>query len=164
MDTDVAALRTLSDTGDFTDTLRVRASVGLRTFVAGALGWAPGWLRFLYWTRGLFARMLRTAHPVVRPGSGGMRPEDVPFTPGGRIGFFSVVEGVEDHHLLLEASDSHLAAYLAIVADGEDRYRMVTVIRYLHWTGRLYFLVIRPFHWLVVRGMARAGALGRWNT
>lgn len=87
-----------------------------------------------------------------------MRPEDVPFAPGGRIGFFSVVEGVEDRHLLLEASDSHLAAYLAIVADGDGRYRMVTVVRYLHWTGRLYFAVIRPFHWLVVRGMARAGS------
>ncbi|MET9336459.1 DUF2867 domain-containing protein [Nonomuraea sp. NPDC003804] len=158
MGTDFAALRALTDSGDFTDTLPVPARGNLREFVAGALGWEPGGLRLLYRMRGVFARMLRTAHPDVQPGSGGMRPEDIPFTPGRRIGFFRVVEGVEDRHLLLEASDSHLAAYLAIVSDGDDRFRMVTVIRYLHWTGRLYFAVIRPFHWIVVRGMARAGS------
>ncbi|MFG3438425.1 DUF2867 domain-containing protein [Nonomuraea sp. NPDC047897] len=154
------ALRSLIEAGDFTDTHIAHAGGTLRTFVAGSTGWSPGWLKFLYRVRSVFARLLRTAHPDVRPGSGGMGPDDVPFTPGRRIGFFTVVEGAEDRHLLLSASDSHLAAHLAIISDGGGRFRLVTVVRYLHWTGRLYFAAIRPFHWLVVRGMARAGALG----
>ena len=33
----------------------------------------------------------------------------------------------------------------------------LTVVHYKHWTGPVYFNVIRPFHHLVVRQMARAG-------
>jgi hypothetical protein len=38
--------------------------------------------------------------------------------------------------------------------------RVVTIVHYKHWTGRLYFNVIRPVHHFVVSGMARAGARG----
>jgi hypothetical protein len=38
------------------------------------------------------------------------------------------------------------------------RYYIVTIVHYLHWTGPVYFNLIRPFHHLVVARMARAGA------
>ncbi|NRQ32543.1 DUF2867 domain-containing protein [Nonomuraea sp. NN258] len=154
---DPPALRTLVDGADLVDVRTIDGQATLRAFAAGALGWAPWWLRGLYLARGVFARLLRTAHPDVRPGSDGMTAADIPFEPGRRIGFFRVVDAVEERYLLLSASDSHLAAHLALVAEPENRFRLVTVVKYLHWTGRLYFAVIRPFHAVVVRGMARAG-------
>jgi len=44
------------------------------------------------------------------------------------------------------------------VANGLIRYYIVTIVHYLHWTGPVYFNLIRPFHHLVVARMARAGA------
>jgi hypothetical protein len=40
------------------------------------------------------------------------------------------------------------------------RFRVVTIVHYRHWTGRLYFNLIRPFHHWVVTGMARSGTRG----
>ncbi|MGV9770481.1 alpha/beta fold hydrolase [Streptosporangium sp. NPDC003464] len=158
---DPPALRSLLDDADFVDVQSVEGEVTLREFVAHSIGWEPGWLRALYLARRVFARLLRLAHRDVVPGSD-LAPAEIPFTPGRKIGFFTVVEGVEDRYLLLEATDSHLAAYLAILAEtagpGRRRFRMVTVVKHLHWTGPLYFAVIRPFHYMVVRGMGRAGA------
>ncbi|MFI6706336.1 DUF2867 domain-containing protein [Nonomuraea sp. NPDC050478] len=154
-------LSTLMERADFVDEVAVEGGGGLRAFAAGALGWEPWWVRGLFRARSVFARLLRTAHPDVRPGSGGMRPEEIPFAPGRRIGFFTVIGGEEGRELVLEASDSHLAAFLAIVADdaggGRTRFRMITVARCHGWTGRIYLTVIRPVHYVVVRGMARAG-------
>jgi hypothetical protein len=44
------------------------------------------------------------------------------------------------------------------VANGLIRYYIVTIVHYLHWTGPVYFNLIRPFHHLVVARMARAGS------
>jgi hypothetical protein len=56
-----------------------------------------------------------------------------------------------------------LKAYFGIVAEPLanviNRYYIVTIVHYLHWTGPVYFNLIRPFHHLVVARMARAGAL-----
>ncbi|GAA4236403.1 hypothetical protein FHR32_003158 [Streptosporangium album] len=160
---DLPALRPVLDGADHVDVHTVEGEVRLRKFVAGSTGWAPGWVRALYQVRRIFARLLRLAHADVKPGSH-LRPEEIPFTPGRRIGFFTVVDGEDDRFLLLEASDSHLASFLAIVAEkaggGRNRFRMVTVVKHRHWTGPLYFAAIRPFHYLVIRGMARAGTSG----
>jgi hypothetical protein len=154
-------LATIMEGADFVDEVSVEGRTGLREFAAGALGWAPWWLRVLYLGRSVFARLLRTAHPDVQPGTGGMRPEEIPFTPGRRIGFFTVIEGTEGRELLMEAKDSHVSAYLGILAEDRDsgvtRFRLVTVARCHGWTGHVYLAVIRPFHHAIVRGMARAG-------
>jgi hypothetical protein len=41
------------------------------------------------------------------------------------------------------------------------RFHFVTIVRYKHWTGRLYFLLIRPFNWFVVNRLAQAGLSGK---
>jgi hypothetical protein len=94
----------------------------------------------------------------------GVCPDEISMTPGGALWFFTVVTGVEDRYLLLEASDTHLASYLAVVAlpsdGGPSTYQAVTIVKYRRWTGALYFALIRPFHHLVVRSMITAGARG----
>jgi hypothetical protein len=58
--------------------------------------------------------------------------------------------------------DRHLKAYFGVVveplANDLKRYYIVTIVHYLHWTGPVYFNLIRPFHHLVVARMAQAGA------
>jgi hypothetical protein len=39
-----------------------------------------------------------------------------------------------------------------------NRFLVVTIVHYRHWTGPVYFNVIRPFHHIVVWQMMKAGA------
>jgi hypothetical protein len=91
-----------------------------------------------------------------------LRPEEIPFAPGGKVAFFTVVAADDDRYIVLEAADTHLTGYLAVVtapsAGGRARFEVATVVKYHRWTGPLYFNVIRPFHHLIVAGMTRAGA------
>lgn len=148
---------------DHVDVKTAESDVTLREFVAAALGWQPGWMKLLFHARKVLARLLRLQHPdtpVVR-----LRPEEIPFAPDGKVGFFTVAEAAEDRHLVLEATDTHLTGYLAVVAEPgatrKNKFHVATVVKYHHWTGPLYFNIIRPFHHLVVRSMVDAGARGR---
>jgi len=166
--TDIPALTAVLDGADHVDVKTVEQAgdngtgPSLREFVAGSLGYRPGWLVALFAARAVVALLLRLRHPTPTGSSRPLRPADIDFTPGARVGFFTVAAGEEDRFLLLQAADTHLTGYLALVLDRPDadhqRYRAITVVRYHRFTGPLYFNVIRPFHHLVVAGMVRASA------
>ncbi|MFI0454479.1 DUF2867 domain-containing protein [Actinomadura sp. 6N118] len=157
----IPELADLLSGADHVDVKTAESQVSLREFVAGAMSWRPGWMRMLFGARTVLARMLRLREPDV-PLGGPLHPEEVSFTPGDKIAFFTVTDAAEDRFLVLEAADNHLTCWLAIVtapsAAGHARFEMVTVVKYHRWTGPLYFNIIRPFHHLVVAGMANAGA------
>ena len=155
---------------DHIDVKSTEADVSLREFVSGALGWQPGWMRRLFRAmlvraRVVFARLLRLRNPEIPTAPRLLRPEEIPFSPGAKVWFFTVVGAAEDRYILLEAADTHLTGYLAVVAEplvnGRTRFHNVTIVKYHRWTGPLYFNVIRPFHHLVVRSMVNAGARGQ---
>ena len=141
------------------------ADVTLREFVSGVLGWQPGWIRMLFRVRVVFARLLRLRDPEIPTAPRLLRPEELPFSPGAKAWFFTVVGAAEDRYIVLEAADTHLTGYLAVVAEplvhGRTRFHNITIVKYHRWTGPLYFNVIRPFHHLVVRSMVNAGARGQ---
>lgn len=145
---------------DHVDVKQVVGHATLREFTARALG-SPGRSgRALLRARTLLARALRLSEPVARFGPA-VTPEQVPFEPGAPLSFFTVRDGREDDFLLLEASDRHLVAQLAIaVAPAGDatRFDVGTIVRYRDWRGPVYFNLIRPFHHAIVARMARAGA------
>lgn len=157
-------LKPLLTGADHVDVKSTEADLTLREFVSGALGWQPGWIRMLFRARVVFARLLRLRNPRV-PAGPPLRPEEIPFSPGGKVRFFTVVGAAEDRYIVLEAADSHLTGYLAVVAEplahGRTRFHNITIVKYHRWTGPLYFNVIRPFHHLIVRSMANAGARGQ---
>lgn len=159
----VPELAALLDGADHVDVKTTEAGVTLREFAAGALGWQPGWMRVLFRARGVLARLLRLRHSDL-PAAPRVRPEEIPFSPGGTVWFCTVAAAAEHRYLVLEAADTHLTAYLALVADaagaGRSRFHAITIVRYHRWTGPLYFNLIRPFHHLVVRSMVEAGARG----
>lgn len=148
---------------DHVDVKTTESNMTLREFVSAMVGWQPGWMKMLFRARTVFARLLRLRYSNIPAGTR-LRPEEIPFAPGGEIGFFTIVGAAEDRYIVLEASDTHLTGYLAVVAEpvavGRNRFRVATIVKYRRWTGPLYFNVIRPFHHVVVRSMVNAGARG----
>src|SRR5207253_647776 len=92
------------------------------------------------------------------PQSPSFRTETIPMLPGERASFFTVETALEDQYWVATADDSHLKAALGVVVeplqDGLKRFHVITVVHYHNWAGPVYFNVIRPFHHLVVGGMA----------
>ncbi|HKU40529.1 MAG TPA: DUF2867 domain-containing protein [Polyangiales bacterium] len=141
---------------DHVDVQAVSSQRGLREFIAGMMSYQPGWMSFLYKLRKLFVAMLGMRQDAV-PSAPSWRPADVPMRPGEPASFFTVRASEEDRLWVVDAEERHLRATLAVVRAAQ-RFSLVTIVHYRHWTGPIYFNVIRPFHHLVIRGMARAGA------
>jgi hypothetical protein len=146
------------------DVISVASDAELRPFLAAAFSYQPGWLRLLFTLRKGLARLMGLRHedPPKKPRHSA---QDIPMLPGQRFSLFTVVHAEENACWIGVIEDKHLDAHLAFVRrpgsqDGPRGPRMlvVTVVRFNHWTGRVYFALILPFHFLVVRSMARYGA------
>jgi hypothetical protein len=151
---DAPELTSLLEGADHVDVKTVESNLSLPEFIAAVLGYRPVWLRGLFAARAVFARLLRLDNPSGTFGPP-LRAQDISFIPGDEIAFFTVLDGAEDRFIILEAADTHLVGYLAVlVSPGEhaaNKLQAVTVVKYQRWTGPVYFNVIRPFHHLVVR-------------
>ena len=145
---------------DHMDVKVVEGDVSLREFAASMIGYQPGWMTFLYHVRGVFVRFLGMKQDGV-PKPMRVQPEDLPLTPGSAVAFFTTRASKEDTYWFGDVGDKHLNATLGVVveplANGLRRFHVITLVHYRHWTGPVYFNVIRPFHHLVVGQMARAG-------
>lgn len=163
-DIGVPELRPLLEGADHVDVKATVSTASLPELVAGSVGWQPMWLRALFGTRDFLVRVLGVSR-VVGPRQVALEPEDVSFTPGDPLSFFTVVDGDKERFLLLETGDGNFSAWLAFVAaepvgDGR-RYQAITIVKYHRRTGAVYFNLIRPFHHLVVRQMLEAGTRSR---
>ena len=145
---------------DVLDLKQFEGETTLRRFIAGMLSYYPWWVVRLYRLREILVRVLglvRHEAPETLPALG---PEDVSFTPGERASFFIVRGGEEERFWIAETpDDNHLKAYFGVIREPVDasvnRFRVMTSVYYTHWTGPVYFNLIRPFHHLVVARMAR---------
>ena len=148
---------------DYVDIKHIEAETSLRAFIAGMLSYCPWWLVALYRIREILVSLLglvRHDRPESLPS---FSAEDISFVTQDNVSFFIVRKAREDTFWLSETPpDKHLTAYFGVAADkqssGLTRFEVVTAVRYLHWTGPVYFNLIRPFHHLVVSQMMRAGA------
>lgn len=148
---------------DYVDVKSIEADGSMRSFIAGMLSYYPWWLVMLYRIREVLVNILglvKHDKPEVLPS---VQAEDVCFTPGEKASFFIVRHAEEEKYWISETpEDKHLKAYFGIMActqdSGKPGFQVITTIRYRHWTGPLYFNLIRPFHHLVVCKMMKAGA------
>ncbi len=151
---------------DYWDIKSIEADVGLRAFIAGMLSYYPWWLVLLYRTREILVNifgLVKHDKPEKLPV---LRSEDISFTPGDEVSFFIVRKAREERFWVSETpEDKHLTAFFGVLAvksgSGMTRYQVFTAIRYLHWSGPVYFNLIRPFHHLVVAKMMKAGSTYR---
>ena len=147
---------------DYIDVKVFEGETTLRRFIASMLSYYPWWLVLLFRIRKVLVIVLglvKHEEPEELPN---LQPEDVSFTPGENVSFFTVRHAREDVFWVSETpDDKHLRAYLSVirepVSDSLNRFHVVTTVFYKHWTGPLYFNLIRPFHHLVVSRMARHG-------
>ncbi|QGY41028.1 DUF2867 domain-containing protein [Pseudodesulfovibrio cashew] len=150
-------LEPLFQGADHMDVKTIESNKALREFLAGLISYSPSWLQLLYRVRGMFVRLLgMRQEPMENPK---LSPEEISFTPGDSFGFFTVTHGKEASFLAAMSEDKHLSAHILIAAEplenGLNRFYAGTVVRYKHWTGPVYFNIIRPFHHLVVHFMIR---------
>ena len=130
----------------------------LRECLAAMLSYMPGWMRMLYRVRGVFVRLLGNRQEEV-PRQHDLGPRDVSFTPGDPAAFFTVAAGEEERFWAAEARDRMISGFLAVAMEpgeqGINRFHLLTMAKYHHFTGRIYFNIINPFHHFVVFCMAR---------
>jgi hypothetical protein len=149
---------------DFTDVKVVEGQRTLRRFIASMLSYYPWWVVQLYRLRKLLVGILglvKHEEPEELPN---LKPEDVSFIPGRRVTFFEVRSAKEDVFWVSETpDDKHLKAYFGVVKEpvnnSVNRFYVITTVYYKHWTGPVYFNLIRPFHHLVVSRMAQHGII-----
>ena len=152
---------------DFTDVKVVEGAVTLRAFIASMLSYYPWWIILLYRIRTLVVFILGLVKHEAPEELPNLSPEEVSFMPGERVTFFIVRKAKEDVYWFSETpEDKHLSAYFGILVEplnsDLNRFYVVTTLRYRHWTGPVYFNLIRPFHHLVVSQMARAGVKSKY--
>lgn len=156
----IPELAPLLQNADYVDVKTVTGGVTMRTFLAGMLSYQPGWVTLLYHIRAVFVRLLgmrQRKMPSVAP----LTPEEVPMQAGKNASFFRIRMVEEEHYWIAGIEDTHLNAILGVIleplAGQQKRFHVLTIVHYHNWAGPVYFQVIRPFHHLVVTGMARAG-------
>ena len=154
---------TVMDTADHVDIKTFESKTNLRGFVSAMLSYYPWWIIWLYRIRTLLVRLLGLEEHEAPDSAPHISPEDLSFSTGDNATFFIVNKAEEDDFWLAETpEDKHLKAFLGIVqervSDSENRFHVITIVYYQHWTGPVYFNLIRPFHHLVVARMGRHGA------
>ncbi|MHC1789108.1 DUF2867 domain-containing protein [Solidesulfovibrio sp.] len=163
----IAAIPEFAAIVNGTDSIHVKSvdcRISLREFLSAVLSYMPGWMRFLYRVRWVFVRLLGASQDGV-PQAMFVAPDNVAFAKGGEASIFTVVEAKEGSYWLGKATDKMITGYLGVIAEplgnGANRFHIVTAAKFNHWTGPIYFTVIKPFHHLVVVCMAREAAAVR---
>lgn len=147
---------------DHTDIKTIEGETSLRNFISGMLSYYPWWIVVLYRIREILVNILGLARhekPDVLPS---IRPENLAFASGENASFFIVRAAEENIYWVSETpEDKHLKAYFGVVAEELSnrltKFHVFTSVKYIHWTGPVYFNLIQPFHHLVVSSMMKAG-------
>jgi hypothetical protein len=161
----IEELQAILKDADYVGVKIVEGDVTLQEFLSGMFAYRPGLIRFLYRVRSGLVRLIGIRQQPL-PEMDEWIPGDVPMLSCGNIWFFSVSLASEDRYWIgCCPEESHLTAFMGVVVEPlkgtRKRFHFVTIVRYKHWTGRLYFLLIRPFNWFFVNRLARAGLAGR---
>ncbi len=147
---------------DHIDVKTITSDTDLRAFISGMLSYHPWWMVFLFGIRKIIVLLLGLVHHEEAEALASITPEKLSFKPGAQASFFIVRSAKEETYWVAETpEDRHLTAFLGVVAEKTTktctRYHVFTSVKYLHWTGPVYFNLIRPFHHFVVWRMMRAG-------
>jgi len=159
-----ATLERYFENADVIDVKVFEGSTSLRRFIASMLSYYPWWIIQLYRIRKLLVGILGLVKHATPEALPNLQPEDISFKPGDNVTFFIVRCAEEERFWISETpEDNHLKAYFGVVKEpirgSVNRFYVITTVYYKHWTGPVYFNLIRPFHHLVVWRMARHGLI-----
>jgi len=149
---------------DYVDIKTIKGKTNLSAFIAGMLSYYPWWISFLLQVREILVKILGLVKHEKPYDIPSYKSADIPFSPGGKVSFFTVVKAKDNKYWFAETpEDNHLSAYFGVIVEELDNhlklFYIITTIKHKHWTGPVYFNLIRPFHHLVVQKMAQAGIM-----
>lgn len=158
----IKEVRALFEAADYIGVKTVEAEINLEQFLVKIFSYRPTLIRMLYRLRAPLVRMLGFKQDPL-PDLEEWIPEEFPMLACGSVWFFTVQRVRNDQFWIAGCPrDRHLDADLAVVArplNGRRiRFYLVTVVRYKHWTGPLYFNLIRLFNLYLVNRMAHCAA------
>ena len=147
---------------DYVDIKSIDGNTDLRRFISGMLSYYPWWVLFLFRVREILVKVFGLARHEKPAAPPSIKPEALSFKSGENASFFIVNRARENRYWVSETPpDKHLKAYFGVVAEpinpGLTRFQVFTTVKFIHWTGPVYFNLIRPFHHLVVWRMMKAG-------
>lgn len=131
----------------------------LREVISGVIFYHPWWLKVLYKVRGILAKILKLKHENTKLQV--KKPEEISFKSGDFISFFMVIKAKEEKYWVATApDDKHLKVLFCIKQKNDignlKEFHLLTIVKYLHWTGPVYFNMIKPFHQLILYMMLRS--------
>ncbi len=155
---EIRELAPLLQEANHIDVKTVVGTKSLEEFVAALLSF-PKWAQFLFHTRKLVAKTLGLKHEAIPMLA--FNPDNIPMNAGDPILFFIVKIAKKGHYWVVESQeDKHLNAYLGVIVEPinkqSKKFHVITVVHYKHWTGPVYFNLIRPFHHLLVYSLAKS--------
>lgn len=155
-----AKLEIFFQDSDYIDIKSIEGKISLRHFISTMLSYNPWWMVSLYRIRELLVKILGLAKHEKPDVLLSIKPEDLAFESGEKASFFIVRIAKENTYWVAETpEDKHLKAYLGIVAEASNncttKFHVFTSVKYIHWTGPVYFNLIRPFHHLVLWNMMK---------
>ena len=158
----IKELRPTLENADYVGIKTVTGNNSLQGFVYKMLHYRPGLIRLFYRIRAFVVRFIGIRQEPL-PDMPEWLPKDLPMLPCGNIWFFTVRGALEDRFWVAQCpNDRHLTAHIGVVAEPVrneiKKFHIVTIVRFKHWTGRLYFGLIFPFNLILVDRMAKHGA------
>ena len=157
----IEEINDLFKAANFVGVKTVDTDATLEQFLIKIFSYRPRLIRLLYRIRAPMVRVLGFKQDPL-PDMDEWIPTEFPMFPCGEVWFFTVRHVKKDHFWIAGCPrDRHLDADLAVVAQPLEgrltRFHLVTVVRYKHWTGPVYFNIIRLFNLILVNRMARHG-------
>lgn len=124
----------------------------------GFFSTAPSWLKKLFMLRNKLVKFIGLKV--------GKEAEDreamlaaYNFEVGEAFGLFKVFQK-SDNALIIGADDKHLDFRVSLLIDRsateKEKLTITTTVYFHNWTGRLYFIPVKPFHSLAVPAMLRS--------
>jgi hypothetical protein len=158
----IKEIRALFEGADYIGIKTVEAEDSLERFLINIFSYRPALIRLLYRLRAPLVRLLGFKQEPL-PALDEWIPAEFPMFPCGAVWFFTVQKVKNDHFWIAGCPrDRHLDADMAVVArqlaGQRKRFYLVTVVRYKHWTGPVYFNLIRLFNLFLVNRMAHRAA------
>ena len=154
----IPEIKTLYKAADYIGVKTVDSELDLESFLVRIFSYRPPLIRLLYRLRAPLVRLLGFEQDPM-PAIDEWIPAEFPMFPCGQVWFFTVRQVQKDLYWIAGCPrDRHLDADLAVVMQPlegrQKRFYLITVVRYKHWTGLLYFSLIRFFNLLLINRMA----------
>ena len=161
----IEEIRVLFKGADYVGLKTIESEDRLETLLQRMFSYRPKLVRLLYRVRAPLVRLLGFRQDAM-PELSEWIPDEFPMFPCGNVWFFTVRRVEKDHYWIAGCPrDRHLDADLAVVVEPLEgrrkRFHIVTVVRYKHWTGPVYFNMIRLFNYFLINRMAHSAAQHR---